>query len=930
MLTARLEDSRAIETARPVTTTRVMLLAVAAACFIAVAALLSWPLEVPFLRGAPDARYGMVPNTAFALLLACGALLLNRKPLDTTSRIIAGLAALGTSILGGAELGSYLYGWDTGAIDLLRQTRGLTGSDQPVTGPRMAVNTAACLTALGVAILLLLSARPSDRPLRPWLRVPITILTTVVFATAFIALIGHLYSVTGLYAIRGLHAMSANTALGLCAVAIAVLFARPDEGLGQLITGSDAGALLTRRLLPVALLAPVFIGAAHVGLERSAMLESSAATILRSLVEVLLFLLVVLVTARKLRAIDQERARVLEAERGARAEAELERTRIERLQEFTASLGMAQTPQEVARATLETGCRAIGCESGTVYVVEDGTRPADTLTLVHALGYDDDTRRRWEHVKNNGDTLAGDAVARRLPVVVGRRALVAERYPAMLPMLDTTSYSGSAVFPLMPHGPALRGRPSKPGSVSDNSVLGAVAFDFAEERDLSQADLRFLSAVAGLCAQAIERTRLFQAEHAARKTAQAEREQLARLIDALPVMVTVYDPEFANTPGGGFTLNRAFVETLGWTEEDARSRGGDLMALCYPDPDVRAKAVEHMRHSSTSWLEIPTRAKNGRLIPLHWGSVQLGTRQVGVGVDQTAERERTAERAFLFEAERRSRAQAEAARVAAEEANRSKSQFLAKMSHELRTPLNAIGGHLQLVEMGLHGPVTDAQREALERAQKAQHHLLSLINDVLNYAKLEAGRVEFDLRPTSVADVVHEVASIMAPQVQVKGLLLDVSLPPSEHEQPTLVLADRDKLVQTLFNLISNAIKFTPATQPNGAPGRISVELTCPEGMLDVAYLSVHDTGIGIPEQRQSAIFDPFVQVNTGLTREHSGTGLGLAISRDLARGMGGDLWCQSVEDRGSTFTLMLKRAVDPQGSHAHPHADLQPAESAH
>ncbi len=252
------------------------------------------------------------------------------------------------------------------------------------------------------------------------------------------------------------------------------------------------------------------------------------------------------------------------------------------------------------------------------------------------------------------------------------------------------------------------------------------------------------------------------------------------------------------------------------------------------------------------------------------------------------------------------RQEAERARAAAEEANQAKSLFLANMSHELRTPLNAIGGYTQLIELGVHGPVTDAQRTSLGRVHKAQARLLGLINDVLNYAKLEGGRVEYDLRSVDVRDIVADVAPLVEPQLAAKGLGLTLALP----DTPCLVWADREKLGQVLVNLLSNAIKFTDARDvATGAPGRVTVAVGTRAGTGDQVFLRVADTGRGIPRDKQDAIFEPFVQVRTGYAQATEGTGLGLAISRDLARGMGGDLRVRSREGSGSTFTVALRRA---------------------
>jgi PAS domain S-box-containing protein len=255
---------------------------------------------------------------------------------------------------------------------------------------------------------------------------------------------------------------------------------------------------------------------------------------------------------------------------------------------------------------------------------------------------------------------------------------------------------------------------------------------------------------------------------------------------------------------------------------------------------------------------------------------------------------RDAER-LLADSER-ARREAEAARAEAEGANRAKSEFLAVMSHELRTPLNAIGGYAELMEMGIRGGVTPQQREDLRRIQTSQRHLLGLINEVLNYAKLETGTVHFSMADVLVQGVLAAAVSLVVPQADAKGLTLRMRKGPPD----LAVRADAEKLRQILVNLLSNAVKFTDAG------GRVVMSCT-DEGSR--VTMSIQDTGIGIPPDKIEAIFDPFVQVRADLSRTHEGTGLGLAISRDLARAMGGDLTARSTLGKGSTFTLTLPRA---------------------
>jgi signal transduction histidine kinase len=245
------------------------------------------------------------------------------------------------------------------------------------------------------------------------------------------------------------------------------------------------------------------------------------------------------------------------------------------------------------------------------------------------------------------------------------------------------------------------------------------------------------------------------------------------------------------------------------------------------------------------------------------------------------------------------RRELERQRSIAEEANRAKSAFLATMSHELRTPLNAIGGYVQLIEMGVHGPVTEAQADALARIVRSQRHLLRLINDVLNLSRIEAGHVEYHLEPVALEEVVRAVIPMVEPQLVARKVRHEVRVP-----QELAAYADREKVQQIVINLLSNASKFTP---PDGC---VFVDGFAGRDQEGTVYLRVRDTGMGIPSDRLEQVFEPFVQVDTSRARRAEGTGLGLAISRDLARGMGGDLRARSDEGVGSSFTLSLPGAA--------------------
>ena len=254
-----------------------------------------------------------------------------------------------------------------------------------------------------------------------------------------------------------------------------------------------------------------------------------------------------------------------------------------------------------------------------------------------------------------------------------------------------------------------------------------------------------------------------------------------------------------------------------------------------------------------------------------------------------------AENSRLYEAERAARREAEMARIEAESANRAKSEFLANMSHELRTPLNAIAGYVELLDMEIRGPVTQAQREDLARIKVSQRVLLRLVNDVLNFAKLESGHVPVTVKEVQIRELLKSVEPLVLPQLMSKGLKFQAETCSDDLRAS----ADPEKLEQILLNLLSNAIKFTPAEG--------SIHLSC-ESTSSQVMIHVADTGRGIPPEKQDHVFEPFVRVDEGFTRTTEGTGLGLAISRNLARAMGGELAVESAPGSGSTFTITLKR----------------------
>jgi signal transduction histidine kinase len=338
--------------------------------------------------------------------------------------------------------------------------------------------------------------------------------------------------------------------------------------------------------------------------------------------------------------------------------------------------------------------------------------------------------------------------------------------------------------------------------------------------------------------------------------------------------------EYVGKPIASFHLDEKLIEDI-----LARLASGQSIAEC--------EAPVRHRDGSTRWLQINSNVlwRDGKFVSTRCFSRDVtAIRNAASERDQLLQREREARE----EAER-ARKVAENARRSAEAANRVKSEFLAVMSHELRTPLNAIGGYAELMELGVHGPLSSAQRDSLDRIQKNQRHLLGLINQVLNYTRLETGNLRYEIADVSLDGALGTIEALVFPQLSAKSIKYVYD----RCDPGITVRADAEKLQQILLNLMTNAVKFTNDS------GRITVSVEADE---ESARVKVADTGIGIPADKHSKIFDPFVQVDPNYTRTHEGVGLGLAISRDLARGMDAELDVESVEGTGSTFILTLSR----------------------
>ncbi len=373
-----------------------------------------------------------------------------------------------------------------------------------------------------------------------------------------------------------------------------------------------------------------------------------------------------------------------------------------------------------------------------------------------------------------------------------------------------------------------------------------------------------------------------------------QNETLQTIFDHIPLMIGLF-----SATGEILMINREMEQVIGWREEEYKEV--DVIAACYPDLAEYQKVIQHMLTANSTWQDFQTRVRDGRNLITTWAQIRLSNGStIGIGQDITGRKQ--AEMKLQETNQKLAISNEQLAR-----ATRMKDEFLANMSHELRTPLNVILGMTEGLQEQVFGPISLAQLKACKTIERSGNHLLELINDILDLAKIEAGQIELNCTRTSVSQICQSSLPFVKHQALQKQIQLEANILPSLPD----LLVDELRIKQVLINLLNNAIKFTAVggsvtlnvtlEQPISPPNFLADQTT-----TSLIRFAVIDTGIGISPENIKNLFQPFVQIDSALNRQYSGTGLGLSLVKRMVELHGGSVGVKSELGVGSCFTIDL------------------------
>ncbi len=816
--------------------------------------LVGWTFDVEGLKRILPGLVAMNPVTALTFILAGASLgLLGTEGGDRRLvRLARGLALI-VAIVGLLKLVEISSGVDVGVDRIVFPEKlGAVGDQLP---NRMAPNTALNFLLVGVSLLFLDVRICRDL----W---PAQLLVLTACLASLLALVGYLFGTKSLYGFASYIPMALHTALTFIVLSIGLLCARPERGLMRVFTSDSAGGILARRLLPAVIFVPVALGWLRLKGQQAGFYDTELGVALIAISSILIFAILVGLSARSLYRTDVERARVEEELREAE-------------QRFRSSFGDA----------------AIGMG----LVGTDGRWLQVNRSLCELLGYSEQEllSKTFQDITHPDDLEMNlDQVKQ---VLAGKidTSKVEKRYLHKLGHVVWTLLNVSLV----------------------RDANGIPLYFIAQIQDITESkraeeEVRKNNAL----------VQLLRAVATASNEASSIETAMQTCIDEVCAYTGWPLGHAYLRPFDEETLDDVLVSTSIWHVDDAGrfesfreateatdfaprlGLPGRVLASGEPawisdvgeDPNFpRVKyALESGIRTSFAFPVLVEREVAAVLEFFCTESQEPDDEileimgQIGAQLGQVIERGRVREAL-------------QRAKEAAEASNRAKSDFLANMSHEIRTPMNGVIG---MTELLLGTRLSEEQREYAETVRASSEHLLMVLNDILDFSKIEAGKVRIEAIDFDLCTVVEEIAGMFAERAYAKGVEIASLV---ELDVPTALRGDPFRLRQVLTNLVSNALKFTE----NGGIVLRARLVDEPDGLAVIRY-EVSDTGIGMTPEQKALLFRSFSQADTSTTRKYGGTGLGLAISKQLVELMGGEIGVVSEPGKGSTFwfTLPLKK----------------------
>ena len=812
--------------------------------------LVGWLLDIASLKSVLPGLVTMKPNTALGFCLAGGALLLTGSPSGSrrAKRWGYALATL-LALLGALTLLEYLLNTDLGIDQILLRVAQDAYSNAPV--GRMAEATAVGFLATGLALLLRSEALH-------WSLFQLA--ATVGNLIGMMAVVGYVYNVKSLYGVFAFSTVALHTALGLVAMNVGVLLARPQAGMMGVLTSHTAGGVMARRMVPIAVLVPFAVGWLRVQAGQLRLVDTDVGIAMVSLIYMVVLLLIVWRIAEALRQSDIQR---------------LEGDDVRQFQSVQI-LGIVQSAMD-AIIMVNAAQRVVIFNPAAEKMFGHSADQILGQPLERLLPEQFRASHR-EKVQAFGATGATNRRMGGLGLVTGLRA-----NGAVFPVeasISKLAVRGDAYYTVI-----LR-------DVSERKQLEAQVHSTAARMDMALRSTRIGIWVWRLQSDELEwdsrMLEIYGAPESLRRsrmyyefwTSRVHPEDVAyaekKLADHVAGTDT-YDVEFRIVREDGALR---YIHAVGMLEYDDTGQPVQMVGTNRDITDIKL-AQKRVADINAS-LEAQVTERTLELARLN-----------ATLEDKVLERS----------------AQLSQAVAAATQANNAKSEFLANMSHEIRTPLNGVLGLAYLLEKQDLGPLA---RDLVRKITSSGNSLLSIVNDILDFSKIEAKQLQMEDVPFRLSDILDNLAGILSASVGKKELEVVLGAVPAGADA---LRGDPLRLGQVLLNLASNAVKFTPRGEvvlgiehvPSSAPNRCGLRFV------------VRDTGVGIAADKLEHIFSPFSQADSSTTRNFGGTGLGLTISSKLVQLMGGTMQVHSVPGVGSSFSFTLEFGRDASAGAAPP-----------